>query len=370
MARNAASSRSGAVDAVERGHRGRSGIGRGSFHGLGTGAYHEMFQTITGHAALEITSAGGVLLAESLLEVVRKTPGVATAVPVVQRNAIMYYGNGRLKLMALGIDPLLDAAVRDYDLVEGQPLSKSAGVLLDAALAQNLGVRAGDEVKLLVRRGLVTTKVVGLVKPRSGSAVSGGGVLFMPLATAQRRFAAKGMVDRIQVVLADGADVSAVQSQLGTQLPDGLQVQPPSTRSSLAEETMLALENGLRLATAFSLLAAVFIIMNTFLMNVGQRRQQLAVMRAIGATAPTSRRFARPRSALDGAGRHVVGHRAWIGRRNTLELHDEQSVSDHVAVDRTAVTAARDRRGVWLGDFPRRRDTAGSSSRASRRKKA
>lgn len=47
---------------------------------------------------------------------------------------------------------------------------------------------------------------------------------------------------------------------------------------------MVALENGLRLATAFSLLAAVFIIMNTFSMNVGQRRRQLAVMRAIGAT--------------------------------------------------------------------------------------
>ena len=172
--------------------------------GLSTGsarrAYHEMFQTITGRAALEITSAGGAPLAESLLDAVRNTPGVATAVPVVQRNAIMYYGNGRMKLMALGIDPSLDAAVRDYELVEGQPLSKSAGVLLDAALAHSLNVGAGDEVKLLVRRGLVTTKIVGLVKPRSGSAVSGGGVLFMPLVTAQRRFAAKGMIDRIQDV--------------------------------------------------------------------------------------------------------------------------------------------------------------------------
>ena len=174
--------------------------------------------------------------------------------------------------------------MRDYDLVEGQALSKSTGVLLDAALAHNLGIQVGDEVKLLVRRGLVTTTVVGLVKPRSGSAVSGGGVLFMPLTTAQRRFAAVGKLDRIQVVLTEGADLLAVQSQLGQKLPTGVQVQPPTTRSSLAEETMLALENGLRLATAFSLLAALFIIMNTFLMNVGQRRRQLAVMRAIGAT--------------------------------------------------------------------------------------
>ncbi len=256
--------------------------------GLSTGsarrAYQEMYQTITGRAALEVTAAGGAPLDESLVEVVRDTPGVVAAVPLIQRHAILYYGDGRMNLLALGIEPSLDTAVRDYDVVEGQALSKSAGVLLDAGLARSLHVRAGDEVRLLVRRGLVTTKVVGLVKPRSGSAVGGGGVLFMPLATAQRRFAAKGKLDRIQVVLAEGTDLASVQAALGRRLPTGVQVQPPTTRSPLAEETMLALENGLRLATGFSLLAALFIIANTFLMNVGQRRRQLAVMRAIGAT--------------------------------------------------------------------------------------
>lgn len=256
--------------------------------GLSTGsarrAYHDMFQTITGRAALEIKGVGDAPLPETLLKLVRTTPGVAVAVPLVQRNAIMYYGNGRMKLTALGIDPSQDSAVRDYELVAGRSLAETTGVLLDAALAHNLGINVGDDVRLLVKRGLVPTKVVGLVKPRSGLAVSGGGVLFMRLGTAQNRFAARGKVDRIQLVLAEGADVSAVQSQLVAKLPEGTQVEPPTTRSPLAEETMLALENGLRLATAFSLLAAVFIIMNTFLMNVGQRRHQLAVMRAIGAT--------------------------------------------------------------------------------------
>ena len=247
-------------------------------------AYHEMFQTITGRAALEVTAAGGASLDASLLDVVRRSPSVKAAVPLVQRNAIMHYEGGRMKLQALGIDPTLDAAIRDYELVEGRNLSKSGGVLLDAALARNLGIRVGDQLKLLVRRGFVKTTAVGLVKPRSGSAVSGGGVLFMPLEAAQRRFAAPGKRDRIQIVLIEGAVLSEVQSQLQQELPTGIQVEPPTTRSPLAEETMLALENGLRLATAFSLLAAVFIIMNTFLMNVGQRRRQLAVMRAIGAT--------------------------------------------------------------------------------------
>lgn len=256
--------------------------------GLSTGsarlAYQAMYQTITGRAALEISAAGGSTIDASLLESVRTTPGVQAAVPLIQRNAIMYYGDGRMKLIAMGIDPKLDAAVRDYEVVSGQTLAEKGGSLLDASLARNLNIKVGDEVKLLVQRGIVKTTIVGLVKPTSGGGVSSGGVLFMPLATAQRRFAAPGQLDRIQVVVNDDVDPETVQSRLQSHLPAGIQIKPPTTHSSMAEETMMALENGLGLATAFSLLAAVFIIMNTFLMNVGQRRRQLAVLRAIGAT--------------------------------------------------------------------------------------
>ncbi len=256
--------------------------------GLSTGsarrAYQTMYQTITGRAALELTGVAGSTIDVGLLKVIRETTGVQAAVPLIQRNAIMYYGTGRMKLIALGIDPTLDAAVRDYELVSGATLSTPDGVLLDDSLARNLNLKVGSPIKLLVRRGLVKATVVGLVRPRSGGGIAAGGTLFMPLPTAQRRFAARGKLDRIQIVVADAADIDDVQKDLSRRLPEGVVLQPPTTRSSLAEETMLALENGLRLATAFSLLAAVFIIMNTFSMNVGQRRRQLAVMRAIGAT--------------------------------------------------------------------------------------
>jgi putative ABC transport system permease protein len=47
---------------------------------------------------------------------------------------------------------------------------------------------------------------------------------------------------------------------------------------------LLSTEQGLTLTTAFTLLLSAFIILNTFLMNVGERRRQLAITRAIGAT--------------------------------------------------------------------------------------
>ena len=62
-------------------------------------------------------------------------------------------------------------------------------------------------------------------------------------------------------------------------------VRSPAARSQLSKETLLNAEQGLNFACALTVVLAVFIILNTFLMNVGERRRQLAILRAIEATA-------------------------------------------------------------------------------------
>ena len=54
--------------------------------------------------------------------------------------------------------------------------------------------------------------------------------------------------------------------------------------SQSAAESTVAIENGLMVATVFSLIIAMFIIYNTFQMTVGERRRQFGVLRALGAT--------------------------------------------------------------------------------------
>src|SRR4029078_1012395 len=67
-------------------------------------------------------------------------------------------------------------------------------------------------------------------------------------------------------------------------LPEGITVRKPEARSPMAEETSLSTQQWMRMGRAFSLVVAVFIIANTFLINVTHRRKQLGIMRAIGAT--------------------------------------------------------------------------------------
>ncbi|MCO6454476.1 MAG: ABC transporter permease [Pirellulaceae bacterium] len=255
-------------------------------------AYREMFQTVSGRTHLEVVAVGGGSFDQQLIALVRDVPGVKLAVPLVQRYTIMYVdapdnseqGGGRARLMALGVDPELDRQVRDYELTAGEPLAAGTDVLLDDGIARRFGVQAGDEVRLLTRTGLRRSKVAGLFQPRGGSAVAQGGLLLMTLDRAQSRFRVGEKIDSISIVLEDPEQEAEVSRQLAERLPAEVRLQHPVTRTNLAEETLVAADQGMRLATAFSLLLAVFVIMNTFLMNVGERRRQLAMLRAIGAT--------------------------------------------------------------------------------------
>lgn len=243
-------------------------------------AYRDMFAAVSGRAALEVVAEGGGPFDENVLTLARETPGVKTAVPVIQRISRGYAGERKATLLVLGIDPNVDSGVRDLGLAEGQLLLNEDGVLLEGDLARGLGVGADDELGLLTRRGMQKLRVMGLVRSQLHMA----SLAYMRLETAQELFGMASAINAIQVVLEDGANEETVRADIARRLPVGISVRPPATRTQIAEETMLSAETGLKMATGFSLLLATFIILNTFLMSVGERRRQLSIMRAIGAT--------------------------------------------------------------------------------------
>ncbi len=246
-------------------------------------AQRDMFLAVSGRAALEVIAEGGGSFDQTLVNELEQLPGVQ-AVPALRRYTILYAPKKKVRVQLLGIVPERDRLVHDYELVAGRFLDRGTGVVMDANFAESLGVGVGDEVKLLTRIGLKTSKVVGLVEPRGGSAVSQGGLVYTSLTRAQSRFKSQRRIDSVQIVVDDSLDVMQAQAEIAARLPIGLTVRQPVTRSQLAESTTLATEQGLNLATAFALVIAAFIIYNTFQMNVGERRRQLGILRAIGTT--------------------------------------------------------------------------------------
>jgi putative ABC transport system permease protein len=258
---------------------------------LSTGAtqksYTLLYQTLSGRAALEVTQDDTLEFDERWAGEVEKVPGVQAVVPVVQQPIIAYVNKKRIQLLMLGIDPEKDRAVREYALAAGKFFKndvESEEILIDAGFARNLGVKVGDRISFMTQRRALKATVVGLLETQGTAAANQGAVLFLPLAVAQDRFVGEGMVDRLQIVIDEAADRDTVQAEIAALLDEGMSVHRPATHNQLADETLLSAALGMDMARAFSVIASVFIVMNTFLMNVSERRRQIAVMRAIGAT--------------------------------------------------------------------------------------
>ncbi|WP_153557238.1 ABC transporter permease [Roseimaritima sediminicola] len=247
-------------------------------------AFDAMFESISGRADLEVASAGGGSFDAEVLERIADTPGVQLASPLIQRPSILYFEDQRAKLITLGIDPELDQHVHPREIVAGRSLREDKGLLLEASLANSMGIEVDDAVQLLTRRGLIKARVIGLYRSLQTVATSGGASVLMSLTAAQYATKIPGRVNTIQIVVEPDADVAQVQAAIAAELPEALRIAPPAARSSLAKETAYATQQGMLTSRAFSLLVAVLIIANTFLISVTQRRRQIGILRAIGTT--------------------------------------------------------------------------------------
>ena len=254
-------------------------------------AFDQIFKTVAGNAALEVVAPLGSSFDEKLIAKLRELPDVKLVAPLIKRPTVMYVGEKPNQkqyrgVVALGIDPTVDQEMRDYDITAGQKFEekKVGGVMLDETFANHAGIKVGQKVEILTRRGTATPPVVALYKSHGVSAVTEGLTIIMPLDAAQYCWRVFKKIDSAQIMLKPGVDPDVARNEIEKVLPQGVSVRKPEARSPLAEETSLSTQQGMRMARAFSLIVAVFIIANTFLINVTQRRKQLGIMRAIGGT--------------------------------------------------------------------------------------
>jgi putative ABC transport system permease protein len=246
--------------------------------------HRDMFDSLTGRAALEVVADGMGGFDPAVSDRLRDVPGLRAVVPVIQSPAAVLGKSGGVPILVLGIDPARDSAARDCVLRDGRALDDGDGVLLAYPFAQAHGFELGRPVRFLAPSGTAAVPVIGFVEPRGPAAFNGGAVAFLPLPTAQRLFGLSGQVNSLQLVLDESATAAAIGAEVRGRLPAGLEVQPPGARGELARETMVSTEQGLEALSVSSLAAGAFVVLNAFLMNLGERRRQLAILRSVGAT--------------------------------------------------------------------------------------
>jgi len=281
-----------------------------------TQGFRETVDRIAGRAQLEV-SAGETGFPESVLDKVQSLAQVSAAAPIIE--AVANTGlQGQGSLLVIGVDMTGDRNLRDYDF-EGQHddviddplifLAQPDSIILSKGFAQRNGITRGARIGLQTMAGHKQFTVRGIMQSGGLASAYGGNLAVMDIYAAQAVFGRGRSFDRIDIRVRDGVSVDECRAKLAAVLGSGLQVQPPSSRAQQFDQVSRGLALTIDISSAFALLIGVFIIYNSFAIAITQRRAEIGVLRALGASQGQVFRLFLGESAIGG----LVGSALGIG---------------------------------------------------------
>ncbi len=240
------------------------------------------------------------------------TPGVSAAAPVLTESDVVTAGVVSQAFQLVNVPP---EPLRWASLTAGRWPSAADEIALSSGSANALGVRVGDRLTLEGRDQKVA--VTGVTDEPSGLFVKTG-------YAADARFAASGYSEAAAASWAVKAAQGTDPPTLAARLDAALQGISPGLRADPAErvraEAVAHLAKGFdvfaNVLWAFavvSLVVGMITISNTFSITLAQRRRQIGLLRAIGATGGQLRRRFLLEAALLGVLGSVLGMAAGIG---------------------------------------------------------
>ena len=241
-------------------------------------------RALSGTAELEIRGPRSGF-DDALFARIAAHPDVAAASPIVEVEAALASG-GTLRI--LGIDPFRAAAMQPAFVADagatgsGQVrrlLDPSAAWLTPRAAAR-LGHSAGARVSVVAGSGTIELEVAGILDglgPGADAAV-------IDIAAAQARFGGAGRLSRIDVRLKPGADEARWRSEVAAMLPPGVAIAPAAAIAGRAAEVTRAYRVNLDALALVALATGAFLVFSTLALQAARRRQEFALLRALGLT--------------------------------------------------------------------------------------
>jgi putative ABC transport system permease protein len=247
-------------------------------------AFRENMLAASGAVDLAVTSATDNVFDQRVLDTVRGINGIAQAGGSLRRTLSLSAGSAVEAVTVTGIDNNA-ATVRPFYLVSGRLLQPGDGnaMIISAHLAQLAGLAVGDTFTLPSTSGTTDFEIVGIIQ---SSPMPGVEAVYVPLAAAQQLLNQPDQINTIEAVLAAGADRAQVEAEVQTQLGGSFKLGGLEVGNELLSNFQL----GEIIIDVFGLLAILmggFIIFNTFRTVVAERRRDLGMLRAVGATRRT-----------------------------------------------------------------------------------
>jgi putative ABC transport system permease protein len=270
-------------------------------------AFNRTVDRIAGKTELQI-SAGETGFDESVLEAVQASPSVRIAVPVIEATVDAQMA-GQGSLLILGVDMTGDRSLREYDLdaadeaIVDDPLvflAQPDSIIVTREFADRNDIEVQSRIPLGTVLGERAFTVRGIMKSAGLASAFGGNLAIMDVYAAQRMFGRGRTFDRIDVAVQPGRTVAETQEELRALLGPGFQVDPPSGRGQQFEAMTAAYSVMVSISSLFALFIGMFIIYNSFAIAVTQRRSEIGILRALGASRGQIRILFLAESAVTG----------------------------------------------------------------------
>src|SRR4051812_31695134 len=251
---------------------------------------------------------------DSFLTKVKATKGVGAAAGGVSDSATIFDDNGKRANKGQAPSLLFSATPKPFTPLrysEGLPPPGRNDVTIDANTAKRLHWEVGDIVRVGAKAPVKRYRISGIGKFGDVSSFGGATIVVPALREAQRITGKRGKLDEIDVALAKGAKVGAVEADLRRALPPSVDVRTGAEDAQKQSDDIhssLSFLNILLLAFAgIALFVGAFIIFNTFSITVAQRTTEFGLLRTIGASRRQILRSVVLESLVIGLGASVAG---------------------------------------------------------------
>ncbi len=251
--------------------------------------FEESMMAAAAQVDVTVTSASGDSFDPEAAYKVSRVGGVEAVSGSLRKQATVLLPGGAeaAAVTVVGVDPYAARKVSPVDVTQGRFLNPPDVqlVVVGKDLAKKMEVGLGDPLKLPSAVGSTEFKVVGVI---GGTAGPSGDTAYVTLPAAQRLFGEAGRINTVEVKTRSGADRQTVENAVRRALGSDYQIGGVSSFLQLAS----GLQTSRTIFGLFGVLALAmggFIILNTFRMSVSERRRDVGMMRAIGATRGTVR---------------------------------------------------------------------------------
>ena len=270
-------------------------------------AFNDTVERIAGKAQLQV-SAGDAGFPEEVLEKVQSLREVRAAAPIIETEADPGLA-GQGKLLILAVDMTGDRSLRDYDFDNAEQdviddplifLAQPDSIILTSEFAARNHIAVGGKVAFDTMQGRKQFTVRGILKAGGMAQAFGGNLGIMDIYAAQALFGRGRHFDRIDIGLAEGVTLDRGEAALRGALGPGFTIEPPSGRGQQFESLLGVYTFAVNVSSMFALFIGMFIIYNSFAIAVTQRRPEIGILRALGATRGQVRALFLCESAIAG----------------------------------------------------------------------